>query len=137
MPRRWMKSCAWAAMAVRSVRPSRRRSRCFWLMAAGHLRRRGLGIRLPPRRRWPQGHSTFSAAAAAVLDTVFGTNVGFTDQADPHDGFRERPLADQQVQTRSFTSFDQAAAEAGESRIYGGIHYQFDNVEGQAAGRAI
>ena len=39
--------------------------------------------------------------------------------------------------TRSFTSFQQAADEAGQSRIYGGIHYQFSNQDGLAAGRAL
>jgi hypothetical protein len=39
--------------------------------------------------------------------------------------------------TRSFDSFDAAAAEAGQSRIYGGIHYQFDNQAAQASGHAV
>jgi hypothetical protein len=69
------------------------------------------------------GHSTYSAAAATVLDALFGSNIGFSSTSA---GF-----------TRSFTSFDQAAAEAGQSRIYGGIHFQFANQDGQAAGRAL
>src|SRR5262249_44149628 len=39
--------------------------------------------------------------------------------------------------TRTFQNFFEAAEEAGQSRIYAGIHFQFDNVEGQAAGRAL
>ena len=38
---------------------------------------------------------------------------------------------------RSFVSFAQAADEAGESRVVGGIHFQFDNTAGLAAGRAL
>jgi hypothetical protein len=38
---------------------------------------------------------------------------------------------------RSFRSFSSAAAEAGMSRIYGGIHWNFDNDEGLAAGRQL
>src|SRR5207253_321940 len=38
---------------------------------------------------------------------------------------------------RSSKSFSQAAGEAGASRIYGGIHYQFDNLGGLECGRAI
>jgi hypothetical protein len=72
------------------------------------------------------GHSTFSAAAATVLDSFFGSNVGFTATEDTLPGV-----------TRSFTSFDQAAAEAGMSRIYGGIHFEFSNLDGQTAGRAL
>ncbi len=39
--------------------------------------------------------------------------------------------------TRSYASFFDAALEAGQSRIYGGIHFQFDNVAGRAAGTAL
>ena len=94
-------------------------------------------LRTPNFPAYTSGHSTFSAAAATVLNSVFGSNVAFTSVADDYTGFRERPLAEHLVLTRSFTSFDQAAAEAGQSRIFGGIHFQFDNVAGQAAGRAI
>jgi hypothetical protein len=38
---------------------------------------------------------------------------------------------------RSFTSFSQAAEEAGQSRIYGGIHWQYDNQAGLASGRTL
>jgi hypothetical protein len=39
--------------------------------------------------------------------------------------------------TRSYHSFSEAAAEAGQSRIYGGIHWQFDNTEGLHCGREV
>lgn len=38
---------------------------------------------------------------------------------------------------RSYTSFRQAVEEAGQSRIYGGIHFQFANMDGLAAGTAL
>jgi hypothetical protein len=34
-------------------------------------------------------------------------------------------------------SFWAAAEEAGQSRVYGGIHWQFDNTEGLATGRDL
>jgi hypothetical protein len=70
-------------------------------------------------------HSTLSAAAAEVLTNLFGADYSFTVGAEsvPY--------------TRSFDSFDAAAAEAGQSRIYGGIHYQFDNQAAQASGHAV
>jgi hypothetical protein len=81
----------------------------------------------PPFPAYTSGHSTFSSAAAAVLGRFFGTDrVSFTTTDDDTPGI-----------VRSFTSFSQAAAEAGQSRIYGGIHWQFDNQDGQQAGRAI
>ena len=39
--------------------------------------------------------------------------------------------------TRSFAGFREAAEEAGASRIYGGIHWQFDNQAGLTAGRKV
>jgi hypothetical protein len=72
------------------------------------------------------GHSTYSAAAAAVLTAAFGDNYSFTTGSPGLAGV-----------TRSFASFDAAAAEAGRSRIYAGIHFQFSNQDGQAAGKAL
>jgi hypothetical protein len=80
----------------------------------------------PPFPEYVSGHSTFSSAAATVLDAFFGNSVGFTATSVTLPGV-----------SRSFTSFDQAAAEAGQSRIYGGIHFQFANQDGLAAGRAL
>lgn len=80
----------------------------------------------PPFPEYVSGHSTFSGAAAAILSAVFGDQVSFTI------GSPGLPNV-----TRSFISFDAAAEEAGRSRIYGGIHYQFSNADGLAAGRAL
>lgn len=73
------------------------------------------------------GHSTFSAAAARVLANFFGNDaVPFQTVSDGLPGV-----------ARSFPSFSAAAAEAGKSRIYGGIHFDYANRDGQAAGTAI
>ena len=80
----------------------------------------------PPFPEYISGHSTFSAAAARVLTEVFGSSVAFTVTS----------LGLPNVE-RSFTSFDQAAEEAGHSRVYGGIHYEFSNQDGQTAGQAV
>src|SRR5262249_36598902 len=70
-------------------------------------------------------HSTVSGAAAGVLTALFGDYYHFTVGAESVS------------YTRSFDSFDAAAAEAGQSRIYGGIHYQFDNQAAQTSGHAV
>jgi membrane-associated phospholipid phosphatase len=70
-------------------------------------------------------HSTVSGAAASVLGALFGDSYQFTVTSE------SVPF------TRSFTSFSAAAAEAGRSRIYGGIHYTFDNVNGLAVGGEV
>jgi hypothetical protein len=38
---------------------------------------------------------------------------------------------------RTFSSFDEAADEAAISRLYGGIHYSFDNEDGIGGGQCI
>ncbi len=84
-------------------------------------------IATPPFPSYISGHSTFSSAAARVLALFLGTDTfSFSTTSDGLPGVQ-----------RSFTSFSQAAAEAGQSRIYGGIHWQYDNQAGLASGRAI
>src|SRR5262249_17554473 len=75
---------------------------------------------------YTSAHSTGSAAAAGVLTALFGPDQHFTVAAESLPGV-----------TRSFDSFGAAAAEAGQSRIYGGIHYQFDNAAAQQVGHRV
>lgn len=84
-------------------------------------------LNTPNHPTYVSGHSTFSSAGATVLTTLFGDNYGFTYKGDPH--FVVKP--------RSYRNFWQAAEEAGQSRIYGGIHFQFDNQAGLKLGRTI
>jgi hypothetical protein len=81
----------------------------------------------PAFSSYTSGHATFSAAAAAVLDSVFGASFSFTDTGDPTE----------HLTPRHFTGFDQAAAEAAASRMYGGIHFGFDNETGLAVGAKV
>lgn len=69
-----------------------------------------LSIGLPSFPSYPSNHSTVSATATTVLGAIFPA-----EQA----------------------ALDAAAEEAGISRIYGGIHYRFDNEAGLALGRTI
>ena len=94
-------------------------------------------LKTPPFPTYTSGHSTFSGAAAAVLTSLFGDNYAFTSTADGHTGYAQRPLDPSLIKTRHFTSFHQAAQEAGLSRIYGGIHFNFDNEAGLEAGNAV
>jgi hypothetical protein len=81
----------------------------------------------PPFPTYTSGHSSFSGAAATVLATFLGTDrVRFETMSDGLPGV-----------TRRFTSFWAAAEEAGMSRVYGGIHWQFDNTDGLAGGKKV
>ena len=79
---------------------------------------------------YASGHSTQSGAAARVLTDMFGT-VHFTDTLRARPRFLAAPAP------RTFHSFHEAAREAAISRLYGGIHYSFDNDDGLKSGRCI
>jgi len=87
-------------------------------------------IPTPSFPTYTSGHSGFSMAGATVLADFFGTdNIAFTTGTTS--------LLLPSGTTRSFTSFSQAAEEAGMSRIYGGIHFEFDNLSGQQLGQSV
>jgi hypothetical protein len=79
---------------------------------------------------YTSGHSTQSGAATRVLTDMFGVK-SFTDTTHTDHG-----LVPPQS-PRSFSSFDQAGGEAAVSRLYGGIHFPFDNDEGLGSGQCI
>ncbi|MHA4866064.1 Ig-like domain-containing protein [Duganella sp. PWIR1] len=80
----------------------------------------------PPHPDYVSGHSTFSAAAATILSATFGANTAFSTTSATLPGV-----------TRNFTSFQQAAEEAGRSRIYGGIHFSYANAAGAMIGQSV
>ena len=95
-------------------------------------------LNTPSFPSFTSGHSTFSGAAAEVLSSVFGESYAFSTLADRGAaGIWPPPDDVTGLAKRSFTTFDAAAEEAGVSRIYGGIHYSFDNTAGLTAGHAI
>jgi PAP2 superfamily len=84
-------------------------------------------IQTPPFPSFTSGHATISAAAAETMTEIFGNNVSFTDTS----------LLEFGIANREIKSFRDAAAEAALSRLYGGIHYRFDNEEGNKAGKKV
>jgi uncharacterized repeat protein (TIGR01451 family) len=84
-------------------------------------------IATPPFPEYASGHSTQSGAFQTVMNSIFGANYTFTDKT--HGALHGGP--------RTFTSFNQAAAEAAISRLYGGIHYTFGNQSGLLAGTYV
>ena len=84
----------------------------------------------PGHPSYMAAHSTLSATAATVLAEFYGNDaIPFTSTAETTAGGT--------TITRSFDSFSEAAQEAGASRIYGGIHWSFDNEAGLEAGHSI
>ncbi|HKQ62567.1 MAG TPA: vanadium-dependent haloperoxidase [Candidatus Polarisedimenticolaceae bacterium] len=93
----------------------------------------------PPFPAYPSGHAGFGGALFQTLRRFFGTDeIAFTFVSDELNGVtvdnagNERPLV-----PRTFSSLSQAEDENGQSRIYLGIHWHFDKVEGIAQGRQV
>lgn len=84
-------------------------------------------IQTPPFPSYVSGHATNSAAAAETMTSWFGDHLSFTDTS----------LLEFGIANRQIKSFRAAAAEAAMSRLYGGIHYRFDNEEGLKVGKQV
>jgi hypothetical protein len=68
----------------------------------------------PPFQEYPSGHSGVSAAAGAILASVFGDDTQFTVTSAGVPGVE-----------RSFTSFSDAVAQVNDARVFAGIHFRF------------
>jgi hypothetical protein len=78
---------------------------------------------------YTSGHATFGGAWAAVMRLFFGTdNISFTGTTDDPNAAGV---------TRQFSSFTAAAVEDARSRIFLGVHYQFDADAGRSSGNAV
>jgi hypothetical protein len=76
---------------------------------------------------YTSGHSTFSASGARMLALFFGTDdIEFSLTSDGLPGA-----------VRTYKKLSDAQREAGMSRVWGGIHYMSDNLEGQRAGEKV
>ncbi|NNF56401.1 MAG: vanadium-dependent haloperoxidase [Acidimicrobiales bacterium] len=83
-------------------------------------------VNTPQFPEYTSGHSVASGAAEIVLTSLFGS-FAFTDNTG----------APRNLAPRTFTSFGDAAREAANSRLYGGIHYPMGIENGVMQGRTI
>lgn len=75
---------------------------------------------------YTSGHATFSAAGAAVLESLFGADFAFRTYSQDLPGV-----------SRAFSDFFAAADEAAVSRVYGGIHFSFASADGLQVGAEL
>jgi membrane-associated phospholipid phosphatase len=71
-------------------------------------------IGTPAHPEYPSAHSSLSAAAAEVMTKLFGNVQSFTDRTYDYLGYAPR----------TYSSFKAIGEEAGQSRLYAGIHYE-------------
>ncbi len=90
----------------------------------------------PSFQGYISGHSTFSRAAAEVLTAITGSQYfpgGLFESTVKRGSFRVEagPSADIVLQ---WATYYDAADQAGQSRLYGGIHVQADDFTGRVVG---
>ncbi len=81
----------------------------------------------PPFPSYPSGHASFGGAARRVLERMYGR--------DGHAITLASPLVPDVV--LHYTSWKQITDDIDDARIYGGVHYRFDQEEAADQGRRI
>ena len=81
----------------------------------------------PAHPEYSSAHAVISAATADAFTNVFGDNYSFTDHTYDYLGYAPR----------QFNSFQAFGIDAGNSRLYAGIHYQPSIDIGLVQGRKI
>jgi len=84
-------------------------------------------ITTPAHPSYASGHATVSGAARAVLERIFGK--------DGHDV--ELSHASVPGVVLDYTAWDEITDDVDDARIYGGIHYSFDQEKGAHQGRQV
>lgn len=92
----------------------------------------------PPFPEYTSGHSTFSAAGAEILKRFTGSDAfghSFTQRAAT--STIEPGTVPATDVTLAWPTFSAAAAQAGLSRRYGGIHFAEGDLTGRVLGRVV
>jgi membrane-associated phospholipid phosphatase len=91
----------------------------------------------PAHPDYVSGHSTYSAASAAVLRLFTGSDVFKHSVTIAARSMLFDPALPAADATLSWDTFTYAACEAGTSRVYGGIHFPDADVAGRALGEQV
>jgi hypothetical protein len=93
----------------------------------------------PPFPAYASGHATFGAALFQTLRRFYGTDqIRFTFVSDEFNGVTTDNQGNVRPRIpRTFPNLSAAEEENGQSRIYLGIHWEFDKTEGIRQGRRV
>lgn len=84
-------------------------------------------LKTPPHPEYPSGHTVTSGASSEVLKNFFGgDNVFFTTNT-----------AAKGFSPRNYSSLRASADEVGDSRVWGGIHFNQSSIDGNDLGQII
>ncbi|MES3024779.1 MAG: phosphoesterase [Pseudomonadota bacterium] len=91
----------------------------------------------PPFSEHVSGHSCFSASAAEVLKLFTGSDrFGAVASIAPQSLKLDPKLPSSEI-ALTWPTFSDAAAQSGQSRMYGGIHFENGNTAGLSLGRKV
>lgn len=93
----------------------------------------------PPFPSYPSGHGGIGGALFQTMRRFFGTdNIAFTFVSDEFNGVTRDDQGNvRPYLPRTFSTLSQAEEENGQSRIYLGIHWQFDKTAAIAQGEQV
>lgn len=93
----------------------------------------------PPFPAYASGHATFGGSLFQVLRRFYQTDaIGFTFVSDEYNGITQDNLGNVRPRlSRTFGNLTQASDENARSRIYLGVHWDFDATEGQNQGERV
>jgi hypothetical protein len=124
------------AWAGNPINPKTQIGGVKWILAANWVPYQLATFVTPAFPAWVSGHSTFSRAAAEVLVGFTGTEYfpggvsGYTIKAGSLK-FEAGPTTDIRLE---WATYYDAADQAGQSRLWGGIHIQADDFPGRQIG---
>lgn len=93
----------------------------------------------PPFPSYVSGHGTFGSALFQTLRNIFGTDsIPFTFVSDEYNGITQDSNGEiRELKPRHFNKLSDAEYENAKSRIYLGIHWNFDATEAIIMGRKV
>ena len=92
----------------------------------------------PPFPSYPSGHATFGAATMTILAAEFGDATPFTFISDEFNGLGVDPSGvPRPLVPILYDSLFDARIANGVSRIHNGVHWSYDDFQGQALGEHI
>ena len=112
---------------------------CGWIRAQEWLPYQRRTFVTPAFPGYISGHSTFSRAAATVLAEITGSPnfPGGLGQFHFDPGYLVFEQGPSAPITLQWSTYFDAADQAGQSRLWGGIHVQLDDFDGRRVGSAV
>jgi hypothetical protein len=120
--------------------PQTRYSGVRWVLATEWVAYQRATFVTPPFAGYVSGHSTFSRAAAEVLARITGSPFfpgGLGEFTAPADDYLVFEVGPGETVVLQWATYYDAADQAGQSRLWGGIHIAADDFEGRRLGALI